>query len=69
MTRLNPKIPPPSSPVCVRNAQAGKDRKGNQDLMIQPRTGDENHPDCSGEMIREPLELGALLCVLRVLCG
>ena len=67
---LSPKISPPSSPVCAclspsrrrqeRNAQAGKERKDSQDLRIKPQTGDGNRPDCSGEVIQEPLESAAL---------
>jgi len=58
--RISPNISPPSSPVCVRNAQAGKERKGNQILGFQARSRNRIFLCRSGEVIREPVKSAGL---------
>ncbi len=57
----DPRDSPQSPPVCVRNAQAGKDRKGNLFLATPPNPTDP--------IQREVVDILCLLCVLCVLCG
>jgi hypothetical protein len=43
-----------------------KDRKESQGPRIQPRTGDGNRPDCSGERILKPLESAGFSGSIRI---